>query len=61
MFIPNCCSLHSILAMATHGEDPTAGARIRNIQPVSSLLAWLTQTDYENHDQQVANFSFSSH
>ena len=52
-------TLHTILAMATYGEDPTltsaagAGPRIRNMQPVSALLTWLTETEYENHDQQV--------
>ena len=36
-------TLHTILAMATYGEDPTltsaagAGPRIRNMQPVSAL------------------------
>ena len=47
-------TLHSILAMATFGEDPTLGtAQIQNIQPIKALLTWLTETDYENHDQQV--------
>ena len=46
-------TLHSILSMATYGEDPTSGARIRNIQPIRKLLCWLTETEYENHDQQV--------
>ena len=26
---------------------------IQNIQPVKALLQWLTETEYENHDQQV--------
>jgi hypothetical protein len=46
-------TLHAILAMATYGEDPTTGATIRNIEPVRKLLTWLTETEYENHDQQV--------
>ena len=39
--------------MATYGEDPTTEAKIRNIEPIKKLLLWLTETDYENHDQQV--------
>ena len=46
-------TLHAILAMATYGEDPTTGAQIRNIEPIKKLLLWLTETEYENHDQQV--------
>ena len=46
-------TLHAILALATYGEDPTTGAQIRNIEPVKKLLMWLTETEYENHDQQV--------
>lgn len=26
---------------------------IQNIQPVKALLQWLTETEYENFDQQV--------
>ena len=47
-------TLHTILAMATYGEDPTLGRPvIQNIQPIKALLTWLTETEYENHDQQV--------
>ena len=47
-------TLHTILAMATYGEDPTQGKpQIQNLQPVKALLTWLTETEYEIHDQQV--------
>ena len=47
-------TLHTILAMATYGEDPTlGGAVIQNIRPIKALLTWLTETEYENYDQQV--------
>ena len=47
-------TLHTILAMATYGEDLTQGKpQIQNLQPVKALLTWLTETEYENHDQQV--------
>ena len=47
-------TLHTILAMSTFGEDPTVGRPvIQNIKPVRALLQWLTETEYENHDQQV--------
>ena len=40
--------------MATYGEDPTLGrAVIQNIQPIKALLTWLTETEYQNYDQQV--------
>ena len=39
-------TLHTILAMATYGEDPTLGrAVIQNIQPIKALLTWLTETE----------------
>ena len=51
---PDYNTLHAILAMATHGEDPTTGCKqIRNIQPIKNLLHWLNVTEYENHEQQV--------
>eukprot|EP00090_Calanus_glacialis_P023550 TRINITY_DN363_c0_g1_i1.p1 TRINITY_DN363_c0_g1~~TRINITY_DN363_c0_g1_i1.p1 ORF type:complete len:2732 (-),score=430.45 TRINITY_DN363_c0_g1_i1:184-7587(-) len=47
-------TLHAILSMSTYGEDPSVGGtHIKNIQPIKKLLKWLTETEYENHDQQV--------
>lgn len=52
---PDSNILRSILAMATHGQDPTQHRRklIKNVQPILYLLKWLSETEYENATQQV--------
>lgn len=50
---PDNNTLHSLLAMATHGEDPTMGQRlILSVEPILYLVRWITETDLENVTQQ---------
>lgn len=51
---PDSNILKSILAISTHGEDPNGQLNlIRNIEPITYLLKWISETDYENLEQQV--------
>ena len=50
---PDSSTLHSLLLMSTHGEDPTDGRKaILSVKPISYLIQWITQTDCENVVQQ---------
>ena len=49
---PNTNTLKAILAMATHGSD-IEKKNLKNIQPIVYLLKWLSETEYENANQQV--------
>ena len=51
---PDSNTLHSVLSMATPGEDPTVGSKtIHNVKPVIYLIRWISTTDYENPTQQI--------
>jgi hypothetical protein len=63
---PDSSTLHAVLAMATHGDqdmtldkrrgfrgDEQPPQRIRNVQPISYLLRWMRETDYEDPEMQA--------
>eukprot|EP00095_Tigriopus_kingsejongensis_P009861 snap_masked-scaffold853_size88743-processed-gene-0.4 protein:Tk09861 transcript:snap_masked-scaffold853_size88743-processed-gene-0.4-mRNA-1 annotation:"neurobeachin-like protein 1 isoform x3" len=51
---PDSNILRAILSISTHGGDPTESETlIRNIEPITYLLRWIAETDYEDLEQQV--------
>ena len=50
---PDNNTLYSLLAMSTHGDDPTKGEKkIRSVEPILYLIRWIVETEYENVSQQ---------
>jgi len=62
---PDSSTLHAVLAMATHGDDHGKNDSkrqgilnerpqlIRNVEPISYLLRWMRETDYEDPEIQA--------
>ena len=48
--MPDRSTLEAILSMATHGSDE---GFVKNIEPVTYLLKWIAESDFENHQLQV--------
>jgi len=58
---PDIKTLTSVLSMATFGDDTRSTSDsnppiIKNTKPMSYLLKWICETDYENEDQQVRHW-----
>ena len=56
--MPDRTTLEAILSMATHGGGGDSGQDnssrlIRNIEPITYLLKWIADSDFENHPLQV--------
>ena len=53
--MPDRTTLEAILSMATHGggEGQNGSNLIRNIEPITYLLQWIADSDFENHPLQV--------
>ena len=51
---PDNNTLYSLLAMSTHGEDPTKGEKkILSVEPILYLIKWIVETEHENINQQT--------
>ena len=51
---PDNNTLFSLLAMSTHGEDPTKGEKkILSVEPILYLIKWIVETEHENINQQT--------
>ena len=51
--MPDRKTLEAILSMATHGSDHQDDKLVKNIEPITYLLKWIAESDFENHEQQV--------
>ena len=54
--MPDRTTLEAILSMATHGggrNEQNCSSLIRNIEPITYLLKWIADSDFENHLLQV--------
>ena len=54
--MPDRTTLEAILSMATHGgggNEQNGSNLIRNIEPITYLLKWIADSDFENHPLQV--------
>ena len=55
--MPDRTTLEAVLSMATHGNgdrgDDQGDKFVKNIEPITYLLKWIADSDFENHQLQV--------
>ena len=51
--MPDRKTLEAILSMSTHGSDHQDDKLVKNIEPITYLLKWIAESDFENHELQV--------
>ena len=52
--MPDRSTLEAILSMATHGSgDHQDDKFVKNVEPITYLLKWIAESDFDNHQLQV--------